>query len=48
MIGDQLQTDILGARKAGIDAALLLTGICPELPNNLPFGPTWGITSLEL
>jgi len=27
MIGDQLETDIAGARAAGIDAALLLTGV---------------------
>lgn len=27
MIGDQLETDIAGARRAGLDAALLLTGV---------------------
>jgi len=27
MIGDRLETDILGAREAGIDSALVLTGI---------------------
>jgi HAD superfamily hydrolase (TIGR01450 family) len=27
MIGDQLETDIAGARRAGIDAALLVTGV---------------------
>ena len=48
MIGDQLQTDIFGARNAGLDAALLLTGICPELPEGLALGPTWGLESLTL
>ena len=27
MLGDQLATDILGASRAGIDSALLLTGV---------------------
>jgi ribonucleotide monophosphatase NagD (HAD superfamily) len=27
MIGDQLETDVAGARAAGIDAALLVTGV---------------------
>jgi glycerol-1-phosphatase len=27
MIGDQIETDIVGARSAGIDAALVETGI---------------------
>ena len=27
MIGDQLETDIVGARKAGIDSILVLTGV---------------------
>lgn len=47
MIGDQLQTDILGARRVGLDAALLLTGVCPEIPAGSPLGPTWVLQSLE-
>jgi ribonucleotide monophosphatase NagD (HAD superfamily) len=27
MIGDQIETDILGARKAGVHAILVLTGV---------------------
>lgn len=28
MVGDQLATDVLGASRAGIDSALMLTGVC--------------------
>ncbi len=27
MIGDQVETDIVGARKAGVDSILVLTGV---------------------
>ena len=47
MIGDQLQTDILGATRSGIDAALLLTGVSTALPGDLQYAPTHLLRSLE-
>jgi HAD superfamily hydrolase (TIGR01450 family) len=47
MIGDQLETDIAGARAAGIDAALITTGVSLDdvasVPENMR--PTWLIGS---
>lgn len=33
MIGDQLATDIRGARNAGVDSGLILTGVTEEVPS---------------
>lgn len=43
MIGDQLETDIAGARRAGLDAALLLTGVSRWHPERAggEDAPTW-------
>jgi HAD superfamily hydrolase (TIGR01459 family) len=43
MIGDQLETDIAGARGAGLDAALLVTGVSRWQPDRAPGddGPTY-------
>ena len=43
MIGDQLETDIAGARRAGLDAALLVTGVSrwPADGAAGADGPTW-------
>ena len=43
MIGDQLETDIAGARGAGLDAALLVTGVSRWQPGAAEGdrGPTW-------
>jgi HAD superfamily hydrolase (TIGR01459 family) len=47
MIGDQLETDIAGAVAAGIDAALVTTGVS-ALPAALPpqLCPTWQLASV--
>lgn len=49
MIGDRLETDILGARQSGIDSALVLTGITTEdmLDMNLPSVPRFVARSLR-
>ena len=48
MIGDQLETDIRGARRFGIDAAWIQTGIMagalPQIPDSLQ--PTYILESL--
>ena len=44
MVGDQLATDIAGALKVGIDAALITGGVGVLHPDN-PIQPTW-LTSL--
>ncbi len=47
MIGDRLETDIAGAEAAGIDSALVLTGVCA--PSDVGTGsgrPTWIASSL--
>ncbi len=51
MIGDQIATDIVGSNRAGLDSALLLTGLTRALP--APIGPpeerpTWVLPSLKL
>lgn len=58
MIGDTLETDILGATNAGIDSALVMTGNTGRLLNsgvplkqiilNSGVTPTWAITSCAL
>jgi HAD superfamily hydrolase (TIGR01450 family) len=48
MVGDQLETDIAGARGAGLDAALLVTGVSrwqPDRPTG-DRGPTWLLEEL--
>jgi HAD superfamily hydrolase (TIGR01450 family) len=49
MIGDQLETDIVGARAAGIDAALLATGVSRWEPGRTLPGlePTHLLSSLQ-
>ena len=46
MIGDQLETDIAGARAAGIDAALL-TGAISRWHDAATIVPTWLLESLQ-
>jgi ribonucleotide monophosphatase NagD (HAD superfamily) len=41
-LGDTLATDILGARHAGIDCALVLTGVTPQARAR-PEAKSWGI-----
>jgi HAD superfamily hydrolase (TIGR01450 family) len=43
MIGDQLETDITGARAAGLDAAWIATGVTTVIPESTPvhLRPTW-------
>jgi HAD superfamily hydrolase (TIGR01450 family) len=45
-VGDQLATDVAGALGAGLDAALVLTGLTPG-PPYLP-APTWVLPDLRL
>jgi HAD superfamily hydrolase (TIGR01450 family) len=47
MIGDQLATDIAGARRAGLDAALVATGLTPNAERQ-GLQPTWLLPSLRL
>lgn len=49
MIGDQLATDIRGARDFGLDAALAAGGVSSEIPASLPahLRPTYLLSSLE-
>jgi HAD superfamily hydrolase (TIGR01450 family) len=48
MIGDQLETDIKGARGAGLDAVWIETGVTTASPDDTPpaLRPTWRMTSL--
>ncbi len=47
MIGDRLETDVLGAQKAGLDTALVLTGISREEDvRQQGIVPTWVADSL--
>jgi len=50
MIGDQLETDIAGAKACGIDSALITTGVSIDdlalVPDTMR--PTWRVTSLAL
>ena len=48
MIGDQLETDIKGARAAGLDAVWIETGVTTEIPESTPvhLRPTWRMAGL--
>lgn len=48
MIGDQLETDIKGARAAGLDAVWIETGVTSAIPEDTPghLRPTWRLASL--
>ena len=48
MIGDQLETDIKGARAAGLDAVWIETGVTFAIPEDTPahLRPTWRMASL--
>ena len=47
MIGDRLETDIVGATEAGLPSALVLTGVTsPETAASSKIRPTWIATSL--
>jgi HAD superfamily hydrolase (TIGR01450 family) len=48
MIGDQLETDITGARAAGLDAVWIETGVTTEIPEATPvhLRPTWRMAGL--
>ncbi|WP_201244144.1 HAD-IA family hydrolase [Halochromatium salexigens] len=49
MLGDQLATDIAGARAAGIDAVLVGTGLTPASGRaGTAVRPTWVLPSLEV
>lgn len=48
MLGDQLETDVAGARQAGIDVALVETGVGRRPPAGAPLQPTWVLGSLGL
>lgn len=48
MIGDQLETDVAGARAAGIDVALAETGVGRRPPPQATLQPTWILESLEM
>jgi HAD superfamily hydrolase (TIGR01450 family) len=48
MIGDQLETDIKGARAAGLDAVWIQTGVTTAIPADTPahLRPTWRMAGL--
>jgi len=48
MIGDQLETDIKGARAAGLDAVWIETGVTTAIPDATPphLRPTWRMAGL--
>jgi HAD superfamily hydrolase (TIGR01450 family) len=48
MIGDTLETDITGARAAGLDAVWIETGVTAAIPADLPhhLRPTWRMPGL--
>jgi HAD superfamily hydrolase (TIGR01450 family) len=48
MIGDQLETDVKGARAAGLDAVWIETGVTAEIPAATPahLRPTWRMAGL--
>ena len=50
MVGDQLQTDILGANRFGIASALVAHGVLKTLPATLPvsYHPTYYLQNLDL
>lgn len=47
MIGDQLETDVRGARALGLDAVWLQGGVSAELPADARFAPTWVLDTLS-
>jgi ribonucleotide monophosphatase NagD (HAD superfamily) len=47
MLGDQLATDILGAKRFGIDAALVQTGLAREFQVDAKIVPDYILPSLE-
>jgi HAD superfamily hydrolase (TIGR01459 family) len=49
MIGDQLETDIKGARAAGLDAVWIETGVTAAIPEDTPpaLRPTWRMAGLQ-
>jgi ribonucleotide monophosphatase NagD (HAD superfamily) len=49
MIGDTLETDVRGARAAGLDAVWIETGVTAEIPEHTPadLRPTWRMTDLQ-
>lgn len=48
MVGDQMETDVAGAYAAGIDVALVETGVGRRPPPDAPVHPTWVLESLKL
>jgi ribonucleotide monophosphatase NagD (HAD superfamily) len=48
MVGDTLETDIAGARAAGLDAVWIETGVTSMIPEAAPahLRPTWRMTGL--
>lgn len=48
MIGDQLETDVAGALAAGLDVALIETGVGRRPAVDAPLQPTWVLESLRL
>ena len=48
MVGDTLETDITGARAAGLDAVWIETGVTAEIPADTPghLRPTWRMPGL--
>jgi len=50
MVGDQLETDIRGANRCGIDSALVTTGVSAASLDHVPAAlrPTWRLTSIAL
>ena len=48
MLGAQLETDVAGARGAGLDVALVETGIGRRPDPGAPVQPTWVLESLRL
>ena len=47
MVGDQLATDILGARRFGIDSALVASGLAPRSYPSPDLTPTWFLPGLD-
>ena len=48
MVGDTLETDIAGARAAGLDAVWIETGVTSTIPETAPahLRPTWRMAGL--